>query len=242
MITRRNFLKLAGLSTLAVGSGYLTGKIAQTSKPVYYSVHGFIPEDEAVLRNILAVFKSKVKSCSEAFVLSDSKFGEVLTRLDKELNSSNYLDKGKITYKLKKLGNQINSDIIISDKDNSIYSIEDFNLTLFNIRNEIKGKKANYALSVEYNESDFFSSLFSNNKREVLIQNEKGVVEKISLEKNYRDVWVDGLQGKTGLEIFDGFVRVHTSSCRHEICKHSVAKNIGDVIACAPNKVLVKIV
>lgn len=242
MISRRNFMKLAGLSTLAVGSGYLTGKLTQSSKPVYYSIHGFIPEDEAVLSSILAAFKNKVKSSSEAIVLSDSKFGEVLARLDREYNSSNYLNKGKITYTLRKLGKQIDSDIIISDKDNSIYSLDDFNYALANIRSELKGREAKYALSVEYRETDFFSSLFNDDKRELVIENEKGTVEKISLEKNYRNIWVDGIQGKLGLEIFNGFVRVHTSSCRHEICKHTVAQNTGDIIACAPNKVLVKIV
>lgn len=242
MISRRNFLKLAGLSTLAVGSGYITGKLTQSAKPVYYSIHGFIPEDEAVLRNILAAFKQKVKSSSEAVVFSDSKFGDVLTRLDRELNNSNYFDNGKITYKLKRLGKAIDSDVIISDIDNSIYSLDDFNFALANIRSELKGREAKYTLSVEYRETDFLSSLFNRDKREAVIENEKGIAEKISLEKNYRNIWVDGVQGKTGLEVDNGIVRVHTSSCRNEICKHTIAQNTGDVIACAPNKVLVRIV
>lgn len=241
MITRRDFLKLAGLSTLAVGSGYLTGKLTQSSKPVHYSLHGFIPEDETILRNIIAAFKQKVKSNSEAVVLSDSKFGEVLTRLDRALNSSKYFDKGEITYKLKRLGKVIDSDIIISDQDNSVYSLDNLNYTLTSIRSELKSRKAKYALSAEYHETDFLSSLFNRDKREVVIENEKGIVEKISLEKNYRNIWVDGAQGKIGLEIDKGVVHVHTSSCRNEICKHTMALNTGDIIACAPNKVLIRI-
>lgn len=241
MITRRNFLKLAGLSTLAVGSGYITGKLTQSAKPVYYSIHGFIPEDETVLRNIIAAFKQKVKSSSEAVVFSDSKFGEVLTRLNREINNSNYFDKGKITYKLKRLGKSIDSDIIISDKDNSIYSLDDFNYALVNIRSDLKGRKAKYSLSAQYHETDFFSSLLNGDKKEVVIENENGIVEKISLSKNYNSIWVDGAVGKVGLEINRGIVKVHTSSCKNKICKHTVAQNTGDIIACAPNKVLMKI-
>ncbi|MEJ5263679.1 MAG: NusG domain II-containing protein, partial [Ignavibacterium sp.] len=72
--------------------------------------------------------------------------------------------------------------------------------------------------------------------------NGKGLVDKISLDKNYKNIWVDGLQGKTGLRIENGIAQVHTSSCRHGICKHSIASEVGNIIACAPNKVLIKVV
>ena len=80
---------------------------------------------------------------------------------------------------------------------------------------------------------------FKGNSKKVIVENEKGIVEEISLDKNYKNIFVDGVQSKTGLEINNSFVRVHTSSCRHEICKRSIARNSGDIIACAPNKVLV---
>lgn len=242
MITRRNFLKLAGLSTLAVGSGYLTGKFTQTSKPIHYSIHGFIPEDEAVLQQILIAFKNKVKSNSVADVVSDSKFSEVIVRLNKELYNASFVDKGKITYKLMKIGKTVNSDIIVSDNNNSIYSLDDFNFTLTNIRIELKNRKADYFLSANYDEKDFFSSLFNEDGKKLVIENENGTVEKISLSKNYNSIWVDGAVGKVGLEINRGIVKVYTSSCKNKICKHTMAQNTGDIIACAPNKVLVKIV
>lgn len=242
MISRRNFLKLAGVSTLAVGSGYLTGKLTQTSKRVSYSIYGFIPEDETVVINILTAFKNKVRSSSKAVVLYDSKFGEVLTRFNSELINSNYIDRGKITYTLRKLSKSIDSDIIISDKDNSIYSLDNFNFTFTKLRNDLAGREANHILSAEYCELDFFSTLMAGSSKEVIIENEKGIVERFSLEKNYKNVLVEGVQGKTGLEINNGFVQVHTSTCRNEICKHTIANNIGDIIACAPNKVLVRIV
>ena len=52
---------------------------------------------------------------------------------------------------------------------------------------------------------------------------------------------IDGPQGKTGLKIENGVAQVHSSTCRHGICKHTTASGVGNILACAPNKVLVKI-
>ena len=241
MISRRNFLKVAGLSTLAVGAGYTTGKLTGNSRSVHYSIHGFIPEDESVINNLVKVFKKKIKSNSEPIVLSDSKLGKVIGRFDLRSNSSDFFNSGTITYRLKRLGLGIDADIIVSDSNNSIYSLDDLNFAIANLRNELTGRKADYLFSAEYEDADFLSSVFKSNNKEVVIENEKGLVEKISLDKNFKNVLVDGPQGKTGLEIKDGIVQVHTSTCRHEICKQIIAHEVGNIIACAPNKVLVRI-
>ncbi len=133
------------------------------------------------------------------------------------------------------------SDLIVSDTDNSVYSLNDLHYSLSNIRNSLKNRKAEYFFTAEYNETDFLSSIFKTNKKEVVIENEEGLVERISLDKNYKNILIDGPQGKTGLKIENGFVRVHTSSCRNGICKHTLASSVGNIIACAPNKILVKI-
>ncbi|MBK7630238.1 MAG: NusG domain II-containing protein [Ignavibacteriales bacterium] len=86
------------------------------------------------------------------------------------------------------------------------------------------------------------SSIFKSNRKEIVIENERGLVDRISLNKNYKNVFVDGPLGKTGFKIENGIAQVHTSTCRHGICKHTVASGVGNVIACAPNKVLVKVV
>jgi len=242
MISRRNFLKLAGLSTFAVGAGYTTGKLTQTSKPVHYSIHGFIPEDEAIINSLVTEFKNKIKSNADPVILSDSKLGEVINRFDLNMRNSSYANKGEITYTLRKLNSLIDSDIIASDMNNSIYSLDDLNLVLANIRNELKGRKASYVFTADYKEIDLWSFLFKGNSKKVIVENEKGIAEEISLDKNYKNIFVDGVQGKTGIEINNSVVHVHTSSCRLEICKRSIAHNSGEIIACAPNKVLVRIV
>lgn len=242
MISRRNFLKIAGLSTVAIGAGFTTGKLTSNSKSIYYGLHGFIPADELVINNLVTAFKNKVKSNSHPIVISDSKIGELINHFDLKSRKENFSNSGSITYKLKRLNNQVYSDIIVSDGTNAIYSVDDFNTTLSNIRTSIKNRKAQYFFTAEYNETDLISSIFNSNKKEIVIENEKGLVDRIQMDKNYKNILIDGPQGKTGLKIENGIAQVHTATCRHGICKHSIASGFGNIIACAPNKVLVKVV
>lgn len=242
MISRRNFLKIAGLSSVAIAAGFTTGKLTGNSKSVHFVLHGFIPADENVIVDLVSSFKNKVKSNTNPLIFSDSKIGEVVMRLHSQSSNNSFSEKGKIVYRIKRLNKQVDSDIIISDSENPIYSINDRNYSFSELRSKIKNRKADFLFTAEYKEEDFISSLFKSDKKEIVIENEKGLVDKISLDKNYKNIWVDGLQGKTGLRIENGIAQVHTSSCRHGICKHSIASEVGNIIACAPNKVLIKVV
>lgn len=242
MISRRNFLKIAGLSTVAVGAGFTTGKLIDNKKSVHFAIHGFIPADERIVNNLVIAFKNKVKSNAEPVVISDSKIGEVINRFDLLTRKENFTNSGTITYRIKRLGNGIDSDVIVSDSNNSVYSLNDFNSDFETIRAGLKNRKADFLFTADYNETDFLSSIFKSGSKEIVIENEKGLVDRIPLEMNYKNILIDGPQGKTGLKIENGIVRVHTSTCRHEICKHSLAGGVGSIIACAPNKVLIKVV
>lgn len=242
MISRRNFLKIAGLSTVAVGVGFTTGKLIGTKKSVYYAVHGFIPADEQIISQLVSAFKNKIKSNTNPVVIADSKIGEVINRIDMQSRNSSFSNSGNITYRLKRLDKQVDSDIILSDDDNSVYSLNDLNHSLTSLRSELKNRKAEFFFTAEYKETDLLSSILNSDKRDVVIENEKGLVDRISLDKDYKNILIDGPQGKTGLKIENGIARVHTSTCRHEICKHSVASASGNLIACAPNRVLIKVV
>lgn len=241
MISRRNFLKIAGLSSVALGAGFTAGKLVGNKKSVYFAVHGFIPADEQVIANLVTAFKNKVQSNSEAVVMADSKIGEIINRFDLKSRKKIFSNSGTITYRLKKLNEQVDSDIIVSDANNSVYALNDLNASFENVRVGLKNRTADLLFTAEYKEIDFLSSLLNSDRKEVVIENEKGLVDRICLVNNYKNILIDGPQGKTVLKIENGMARVHTSTCRHRICTHSVASGVGNIIACAPNKVLVKI-
>lgn len=242
MISRRNFLKLAGLGSVAIAAGYATGKFTGNSKSVNFVVHGFIPADETIIENLVLSFKNKIKSNAEPVVFADSKIGEVIVKYHNQHSTNHFKNNGKIVYRLKRLNKQVDSDIIISDSANSIYSIDELNYSFNQIRRNIRNRKADYLFTAEYKEEDLISSIFKSNKKEIVIENEKGLVDRISIDKNYKNIWIDGPQGKTGLKIENRIAQVHSSTCRHGICKHSIATEVGNIIACAPNKVLIKVV
>jgi hypothetical protein len=241
MLSRRNFLKLTGLGSLAIAAGYTTGKISRNNFSEYFIIHGFIPADESIILSLVSSFQNKIKSNIEPIVFSDSKIGEVILQLHSG-KSDKYQSKGKVVYRIKKLNSRIDSDIVISDGSTSIYSLNDFNLSFYDLRRKIRDRKADLMFTAEYRDESLFASLFKSAKKEILIENEKGIVDRIPFDKNYKNVLIDGVQGKTGLSIENGIARVHSSSCKNGICKHSIASEVGNIIACAPNKVLIKVV
>lgn len=242
MLSRRNFLKLAGLSSFAIAAGYTTGKLSNVKNTEYFVIHGFIPADENVIIGLVSSFRNKIKSNAEPIILSDNKIGEVINRNYLQSSNGSYSNYGKVIYRIKRLNEKVDSDIIISDGANSVYALDDFNISLFDLRKSIRDKKADLLFTAEFRNENLISSLLSSNKKEIVIENEKGIVDRVTFDKNYKNILIDGVQGKTGLSIENGIAKVHSSSCKNGICKHSIATEVGNIIACAPNKVLIKVV
>lgn len=242
MLSRRNFLKLAGLGSIALTAGYSAGKIVQNSKSEYFIVHGFLPADENIILNLISSFSSKVKSNSQPIIIADTKISEVVYRLHNQTIKNSFNKSGKVIYRIKKLNNNADADIIVGDGISSVYSPDDFNFSFFNLRSQLKNKKADLLFTAEFKNENIFSSILNMNKKEFVIENEKGMVERISIDKNYKNISVNGVYGKTVLSIENGIARVNSSPCKNGICKHTYASETGSIIACAPNKILLKVV
>lgn len=239
---RRDFLKLTGLAAVAAGTGFTAGKILNNKKSVSYTLHGFLPADEQVIRKTVAVFNQKVKSNTNPVVIADGSLARFIQNSDRLSKHKSYSNSGKIIYRVKKLSSFVNADILVSDEQTNIYSPEnDFTISLSDLRNELQNRKAEYIFTAEYKDESFFSSLFRSDEKEVVIENKNGIADRISLDKNFKNIKVKGLRGKTEFSIQNRIVKVHSSQCRHEICKHTFASSNGDIIACAPNKVLLRI-
>ena len=242
MISRRNFLKFAGLGSIALAAGYSTGKISNSAKSDLFVVHGFIPADENVIANLIKSFRMKIKSGSEAIIFSDSKVGEVVNRFEKQMQNQSFTKSGKVVYRIKRLNQKVDSDIILNDGSNSIYSVDDFNYSFAEIRNSLKNRKAELLFTAEFRNENLFSKIFNSGSRELVIENEKGIVDRLNLNSKYNNIQIDGSIGKTSLRIDNGIAIVNSSACKNGICKHSIASEVGNIIACAPNKVLIKVV
>lgn len=240
MITRRNFIRISGLSVIAFGAGISAGSFVK-NQDYYFSFHGFIPADETIIKKIVFLFRNKIKSNSPSNIVAGTEINKIIKNSDHLAKNESFSNNGNVRFVFNKVSIPSGSDIIISDSKNSIYSIDNFDSSVASLRKDIIGKKAEYYFSAEYVESHFFSSFMNRNKREIVIENERGLVDRISLNKNYKNILIEGPQGKTALKIENNFAKVHSSTCRHRICENLVADKPGDIIACAPNKTLIRV-
>ncbi len=243
MMTRKKFIKLSSISALAIGSGFTAGKLLGKPENQHYSVYCFLPPSEKLISEVVRVFTATVKSNSTPIINADDDYKYLLQKLVRKHKRTSFSNSGSVSYSVKPLNKYVNSDIIVSDNNKSIYSPKnDFTDELMIIRSMLYGTEAKIFFAAVYKQSNIFSSLFSSNQKEIVIENNKGVFDKIPLSSTYKSVKVDGPQGETEIEINDGLVKVTKSTCRHKYCEKSqYAANVGDVIACAPNKVLIRI-
>jgi len=243
MVTRKKFIKLSSISALAIGSGFTAGKLLGKPENQHYSVYCFLPSDEKLIAEVVSVFVKTVKSNSTPIINADDDNKYLLQKLVRKNKQSSFSNSGSVSYSVKPLNRYVNSDIIVSDKNKSIYSLKnDFTDELVSIRSMFYGKEAKIFFSAVYKQPNILSSLFSSNQKEIVIENKNGVSDKIPLSSTYRNIIVKGPLGETEIEINNGLVKVTKSTCRNKLCeKFQYVANPGDVIACAPNKVLIRV-
>jgi hypothetical protein len=232
MLSRRDFLKISGLTTAAAAAGFGTGKLFGSTETNLLRVQAFIPDvsSASALTGIIS------ENVGRVIVEGDDAWKDIIT---KAFNGNSSGD-NTLVIRVEKIKNGLPGDILISNK--SIYNPDlDFNGRLLQLRSELKNKEANYLYTAYYNNDSLISSLLSSGTNTVMIEDEKGIYDQIRLSGN-KELYINGPSGKTGITIRDNMVRVHSSCCRNGLCLHSGAiYKRGEMIACAPNKVLVRI-
>jgi hypothetical protein len=244
MLSRRTFLKSVGIAA-ALGAGFGAGKLFSLSGNKTFALHGFIPADEKYAADVFSAFIKKIRSNSTPIIYAEQDLKRMIEKVYPAAVNGKYglSSKETISIRMNKLNTEVNGDILLSDASAAVFNPdEDFTSSFIWLRKSLKNTKAQYLISIEYKENDLFSSLFKANDKIVVIENEKGIVDKVDINKSYKNILIDGPQGNTALQISDGLAHVHKSTCRHSICtKAGFISEIGSIIACAPNKVLIKI-
>ncbi len=240
MLTRRDFLKLGGLSAAALGAGYATGKLVTNHSSSRFAVHAFLPADDAYIKRLIVLFRKKIRSSSKAGIFAESRIKTLLQSYDNEAMNEGFSNQGVVVYRVRQLENNFVSDLVISDDKNPLYVPEDdFSYPFLQLRNDMKLRQAAYLFIAEYKEVSVWDDLFNTEKR-IVITNEKGVTEVLKAGSSFKNITVDGAIGKTGIELSNGIVRVTRSCCRNRICEHTLLSSPQGMIACAPNKIIIR--
>ncbi len=245
MISRRSFLKLSGLAVGAFGAGLGSGHLLSNDTGRRIAVHGFVPDDDAAVAALLGVFRAELPSRAGAPVIdADARWHGVLSRAlgSPTLSEGPRSGSGRVVVRMQRLGSSVRGDVLVTDDRKRIYNPDgDFSMALHNLRSRLQSTDAEYMISAEYVEEAPFASLFSTGSV-LVVENAGGIVERMPLQGRTRSFDVDGPRGRTGVTVRHGSVHVHSASCRHALCrKAGSASRPGDVIACAPNRVLLRI-
>lgn len=245
MISRRSFLKLSGLTAVAIGAGAGAGSLIGSAEARRFAMHGFVPDNDRITADLLRAFISELPGDARGLkpvVYADGRWtGVVRSAFGGSTHSSGpVFSRGRIVIRMSTLEHTLPGDVLVLDDRKRMYTPErDFNGSLSSLRTALRSSEARYQISAEYVESAPLASLFAS-ERVVVIENERGIVDRIPVNAR-RMLTVDGPQGRTGVTVSESGVHVHSSTCRHELCRSSIASRPGDVIACAPNRVLLRI-
>lgn len=242
-LTRRKFIKLSGVAALSAGSGFGLGKLIDNNDYNRYAFYGYLPDDRTIISKAIQLFVKSLnnKSVSTDFLQINER--ELNPGFRKTFTTHAIFTNQSVSISLKRIGSGFDSDLLITDSKKPIYSIEnDFSNDLLAFRNLIKGTKSSYYFAAEFVKTNFVSSLLNSGSTELIIENERGLFDKIGGDRKYKKVLINGPQGKTTLEADKGRVRIVGSTCRNKICeKMGSVYNPGEVLACVPNKILVRI-
>lgn len=246
MISRREFLKtvMIGMAGLAAGAG--AGRLWHPQAGKNLTVHAFLPDDLRVLSEAVAAFYEAAGVDIIPEIIARPPWHNLLAEAYRRAAGGlPPYALGKISLRLSALesGGSFGADLLAGDNLQAIYNPESgFPTSLAGLRTDLRGRQADLLFSAVYSRGGVQDFAAGNKEAMVLIRSEVGLVERFRLGRSYRQIPVSGPQGKTVISIQDGLVWVSQASCRHQLCRvGGAASRPGDVIACAPNKVLIEV-
>ncbi|MBE2279966.1 MAG: NusG domain II-containing protein [Ignavibacteriaceae bacterium] len=233
MISRRDFLKIAGLSAVSFTAGFKVMDFFGNSKVVSGTVFtAFLPADSKVLSKFFELYKSHnsvVINGNSPVIVGD---GEPAAMVSQILNGK---AGNGFFVSAKGVNSNINSDLLIYDKSGSIVTPESgFTSNLQEFRAGLHGKTAGVMITVkEINDSkpaDY-----------AVIESDNKVYDKIRLGKN-KEISLNTGAGEMVVAIAGNSVSVKKAACKHKLCQSQGSiYDTNSQIACAPGKVLIKL-
>jgi hypothetical protein len=245
-MSRRSFLKLSALAALTVGAGYTAGKMAPKAAAASAqgraaALHAFLPGDPNLVSEVVRVFTARVGSAARLAVSADPQWTGVISAAVRQPGS--LLSGGTLAFRMVALAETLPADILLGDNQQAVYAPEsDYDPALRSLQAQVRGGQARYLFSAEFKEEGLLAGLWKPQDKVAVIRSGSSIVDRIPLDSRYNGIVVDGPQGKTVLSVADGLVRVESAACRNQLCLHSgPAAQVGDVIACAPNRLVVQV-
>lgn len=252
MISRREFLKLAGLSTFAYSAGLQIGKIFSNTEIKNVHLTAFLPEEGFYINYLIQKFLEKIENEIPNKTIQNLKRIRIITTSENKIsttNNYNYVISNEelnifdnnVSLVIRKNDYPFNCDIFFKDDEKQIYSPEDL-ADIFFIRDEVLKKKASVKLVCSFIKNGNNHNSIGANKK-VLIESDNKVWDMIPLKSNYKNIQVKSSNGVVKISVTNDQVKVYYSTCRNKLCVHSgLITQVGESSICAPNKILIRII
>ncbi|MHC1739073.1 MAG: NusG domain II-containing protein [Ignavibacteriaceae bacterium] len=243
MISRRSFLKTAGIATLSLSAGFGLGKVTKSSsKTEFISIYGFLPDDKKLISRVFNTFGNQLNagSINSVSVSGGSEIAEAIRSGLSDNMSSGLLKNNQLMVRVAKLNAATQSDILIR-KDGKILNPEfNYDNVLLELRNGLKAKDASFFFSAEISNNSFLGNLFKPSNT-LVIENDKGVVDEIKLDRKVSEINIAGDCGNTVVSFGENSAHVKSASCRNKQCMHGNLATSNSLIACAPNRLILRL-
>jgi|GEM_PF-2104143 len=248
MVNRREFLKSAGILGVATISGYGGYRVGEYLKEAgnrgCLTIHGFLPAQKEIFNEVCKFLIDVTGGWKNFHIVQNENVPKLFDHFSDIWDNSAIRNGGNgfLDVVISKLSNSVESDIVIIDEKKRLYSPEkDFPTELLHLRDQLKGMEGVISIILNYTSEIPFMKFSSGKNRVAIIENENGVVDKIPIRENSTNIIARGPLGSTDVAISDGMVFVRSSPCNHGLCKLGRIKDEGEIIVCAPNKVIVRV-
>lgn len=241
MLNRRAFLQSALFGGAAFGLGLKLGLGGgRTGGGSRLVLHGFLPADGDVVDQAVRAFLAAAPGRLPAPVLDVTPRlrGDVAAALRGRAGDFVRNDERVLSLQVTDLGAATGADVLVQDGGRILDPVSGFGHELLALRAALQGRTAAVVLTARLEERGEPTG----RGRVLVVEDERGPQERIALAGATRSLELGGPAGRTEVEFGEDGVRVSRASCRHATCRlQGTATRAGELIACAPNRLLLRV-
>ncbi len=241
MIQRRTFLKLATLGVASIGTGIGAGILTHRTH-TRAAMHAFLPTDPALAGDLMRAFLARLPEGGRSASLVLAGDGPLRAAIADACQGGGMFPAARIVVRVEPCAAAVTSDVMLTDGAHGIVRPDtDFGSHLAALRARLRGERATWMLSADYDERDLVDRLVAPSLVAV-VEDERGLADRIALDGRTRTITVSGPVGRSTFEISSAGAVAVAAPCRHGLCVHrGRITQPGEAVACAPNRALVRI-
>lgn len=240
MTTRRNFLRTAILGGAAFTAGLKLGGGLDAHPADRVTLHGFLPADAAALDRFLLTFLAAQPGALPAPAVDAPMRWRTAVATPLRTAADRYQRQATRVFDVAvaPLETPLPADIMWQQENLVVAPGAGLGDQLMALRESLRGRQAELAVTCRLRPRPDATA----GARVLVVENERGVQERLPLAGAQRRVELAGALGGTRLVFGAEGARVVAASCRHETCRRQGAvSQPGEMIACAPNRLVMRV-